>query len=127
MKSLPWWLLLVMSLITPLFNFLKKAKPMTDTSIIGAQAQAQTQPQAPAPTLNSTLTAIETGAQIAGSLIPGAGQIANTVAETAQTIQAVEPAVDSVLTALLPLLIAAGHNIGAEWTHLVGAAKTVAK
>ena len=97
------------------------------TSIpVQTQPQLQTQTQAPAPTFAGTVAVIGEAAQVA-ALIPGAAPIANTVAETAQTIQAVEPAIDSVLTALLPLLVAAGHNIGAEWTHLVGAAKAVAK
>ena len=106
--------------------FKKKITPMTDNSVLNQTQQIQTQAQGIDGRAGNILSGIQQVADVA-ALIPGAAPAAGAVKEVAAALQVAEPAVDSVLGALLPLLRAAGHNIGDEYEHLVAAAKSVAK
>lgn len=94
------------------------------------QTQPQIQPQVQQQNIldqaSNILDGIKQAADLA-TLIPGAAGAASTVKDAVLAAQEVEPAVENVLAALLPLLHAAGHEIGAEWESLVAAAKTLAK
>ena len=87
-------------------------------------------------TAGAVLNAVNQAEQIAqtvgavASVIPAAAPVvavAQTAATAISAVEAAAPAIDSVLSALLPLLRAAGHNIGDEYEHLTAAAKSVAK
>lgn len=98
----------------------KKVTTMPDiTQTVGTVQNVATQAAEIAQTISTVASAI-----------PGAAPVAAVAQTTTAAISAVEaaaPVIDSVLSALLPLLRAAGHNIGDEYEHLTAAAKSIAK